>query len=149
RIRKVSGGIINAIAGTGSPGFSGDGGPALNASLSGIQGVAVDSAGNVYIADAGNARVRVATPTGTINSISPAFTFVGTLSFTLTVNGAGFTNGNTVQWNGAALTTTFVSSSQLTASVAASRLTSTGTVSINVLTSSGTTNSVSFNILPL
>lgn len=72
RIRKVSNGVISTIAGNGTPGFSGDDGPATNAqfgqafpigeedpdTLAGPRGVAVDSAGNVYIADAANNRIR-------------------------------------------------------------------------------------------
>jgi hypothetical protein len=57
---------IYAIAGNGSQGFSGDGGPATAAELSGPAGIAVDPAGNVVFADAGNDRVRViAAATGT------------------------------------------------------------------------------------
>jgi uncharacterized protein (TIGR03437 family) len=51
-------GIIQTVAGTGVAGFSGDGGPATNAQLSQPTGVAVDSAGNLYIADFGNGRIR-------------------------------------------------------------------------------------------
>jgi uncharacterized protein (TIGR03437 family) len=58
RIRKVSGGEITTIAGTGVGGFSGDGGPAINAMLNAPAGVAVDSSGNIYIADLLNSRVR-------------------------------------------------------------------------------------------
>jgi uncharacterized protein (TIGR03437 family) len=58
RIRKVSGGIITTLAGTGAYGFSGDGGPATNATFSGALAVAVDRAGNVYIADFNSNRVR-------------------------------------------------------------------------------------------
>jgi uncharacterized protein (TIGR03437 family) len=57
-IRKVSNGIITTIAGGGNAGFSGDGGPAISAQLSGPTLVTLDSAGNLYIADAGNNRVR-------------------------------------------------------------------------------------------
>jgi uncharacterized protein (TIGR03437 family) len=64
RIRKVSGGVITTIAGNGTEGFSGDNGPAFNAELSGPTGVAVDSSGNVYIADGGNHRIRLLTPAG-------------------------------------------------------------------------------------
>jgi uncharacterized protein (TIGR03437 family) len=58
RIRKVSGGTITTVAGNGNQGFSGDGGPATSASLNDLRGLAVDSAGNLYIADTGNNRIR-------------------------------------------------------------------------------------------
>jgi DNA-binding beta-propeller fold protein YncE len=57
RIRKVSNGIITTVAGGGSQGL-GDGGPATSAQLSAPIGVAVDSAGNLYIADLNNYRIR-------------------------------------------------------------------------------------------
>ncbi len=58
RVRKVSHGVITTVAGTGTPGYNGDNIPATTAQLNAPQGVAVDSAGNLYIADAGNNRVR-------------------------------------------------------------------------------------------
>jgi sugar lactone lactonase YvrE len=58
RIRKVSSGIITTVAGMGAAGFSGDSGPATSARLNHAQGVAVDSAGNLYIADTASNRVR-------------------------------------------------------------------------------------------
>jgi PKD repeat protein len=58
RVRKVSGGVISTVAGTGTAGFSGDGGQATSAQLSGPAGVAVDAPGSLYIADEGNQRVR-------------------------------------------------------------------------------------------
>jgi uncharacterized protein (TIGR03437 family) len=59
RIRKVSNGVITTVAGNGTPGFSGDNGPASNAQLNGPWGVAVDAAGNLYIADSSNYRIRM------------------------------------------------------------------------------------------
>jgi len=58
RIRKVSNGVITTVAGNGTPGFNGDGGPATSAALWKPSGIAVDSAGNLYLADYGNSRVR-------------------------------------------------------------------------------------------
>ena len=58
RIRKVSNGVITTVAGNGVRGFSGDNGPATSAQLFWPEGVAVDSAGNLYIADSLNLRVR-------------------------------------------------------------------------------------------
>ncbi len=63
RIRKVtaSTGIITTIAGTGTAGYSGDGGATTSAALNGPLGVAVDASGNVYIADYSNQRIRKVT----------------------------------------------------------------------------------------
>jgi uncharacterized protein (TIGR03437 family) len=70
RIRRVSSdGIITTIAGNGSPGYSGDGGPATSAQLSNyVEGVAVDAVGNLYIADTGNLRLRMVSPAGIITT---------------------------------------------------------------------------------
>lgn len=59
RVRKIgSNGIISTVAGNGTKGFSGDGGPATAASIH-AKGIAMDRAGNLWIADAGNHRIRV------------------------------------------------------------------------------------------
>ena len=73
RIRKVSNGVIATVAGNGTQGFSGDNGPATSAELSYPEGVAVDSAGNLYIADTDNYRIRVLTPVASLctYSVSP------------------------------------------------------------------------------
>ena len=71
-------GVLTRIAGNSGEGFSGDGGPAINAQFdltsfddeSGIPGIAVDSAGNVYIADSGNNRVRKISSAGIITTIA-------------------------------------------------------------------------------
>ena len=63
RIKRVdTSGIITTIAGTGRDGYSGDGGPGVEADLFHPQGIAVDISGNVYFSDSGNHRVRVLTP---------------------------------------------------------------------------------------
>jgi sugar lactone lactonase YvrE len=89
RIRRVDAatGIITTVAGSGASGFSGDGGPAISASLFGPAGVAVDAAGNLFIADFRNNRIRrveaavpaaeVATPKPTA---APASTLVSRTS---------------------------------------------------------------------
>jgi sugar lactone lactonase YvrE len=63
-------GLTTTIAGNGMLGFSGDGGPATAAQLFMPMGVAVDAAGNLYIADAGNNRIRKITPDGTIMTVA-------------------------------------------------------------------------------
>ena len=70
-IRRISAnGTIATIAGTGVPGYSGDGGPAINAQLNGPESLAVDPSGNLYIADSSNYRVRKITPDGIIITIA-------------------------------------------------------------------------------
>ena len=70
-IRKVNtGGIITTIAGSGPGGYSGDGGPATLALLSTPAGVAVDAAGNVFIGDLGNQRIRKIDTGGIISTIA-------------------------------------------------------------------------------
>jgi hypothetical protein len=73
RIREVANatGIITTVAGTGTSGYSGDGGAATSAKLDYPNGVAVDSSGDIYIADTSNYRIReVAKATGIITTIA-------------------------------------------------------------------------------
>jgi TonB family protein len=71
RIRKVSAdGVISTVAGSGTPGFSGDGGPATGAQLNNPRGIVFDKAGNLYIADTGSNRIRKVTPAGVISTIA-------------------------------------------------------------------------------
>lgn len=73
RIRKVDGatGLISTLAGNGLKGFAGDNGPAAEASLFDPFGIAVDAAGNVYIADTANSRIRkVAAGTRKITTVA-------------------------------------------------------------------------------
>ncbi|MER7225901.1 hypothetical protein ABT370_22280, partial [Streptomyces rubradiris] len=71
RVRKVAAdGTISTVAGTGTAGFGGDGGPAASAQLNNPLGVAVDSAGALYIAEYGNHRVRKVALDGTISTVA-------------------------------------------------------------------------------
>jgi uncharacterized protein (TIGR03437 family) len=72
RVRKVAAGtgVITTVAGNGVSGYSGDNGPATSAELFGPSGVAVDSAGNLYIADTNNYRVRKVSTSGVITTVA-------------------------------------------------------------------------------
>jgi hypothetical protein len=71
RVYRVdAGGKINLIAGNGVMGYSGDGRTATSAQLNAPWGIAVDSAGNLYIADTNNNRVRKVTTDGVIHTIA-------------------------------------------------------------------------------
>ncbi|MGW2367126.1 NHL repeat-containing protein [Streptomyces sp. NPDC001667] len=71
RVRKVSpNGIITTVAGNGQAGFVSDGGPAVATKLNSPHAVAVDAAGNLYIADYANHRVRKVSPNGIITTVA-------------------------------------------------------------------------------
>lgn len=109
--------------------------------------------GAADIAAAGTASITVVTPTPgggtstartfTINllnpvptaaSLSPNSAVAGAAGFTLTVTGTNFTSGSVVQWNGGVRTTTFVSSTQLTAAITAADIATAGTAQVRVMT---------------
>jgi hypothetical protein len=116
------------------------------------------------IASGGTAQVMVFSPapgggisnaqTFTINNpvpattgLSPASVTAGGSGFTLTVNGNGFVNGSVVQWNGSNRTTTYVSSTQLTAAILAADIAIAGTAKVTVVNSApsgGTSNAQTF-----
>jgi uncharacterized protein (TIGR03437 family) len=70
RIRKISGGNVTSVAGSGVFSYSGDNGPALNAQLANPAGVAADAAGNVYVADTANNVVRRVSRDGVITNVA-------------------------------------------------------------------------------
>jgi sugar lactone lactonase YvrE len=71
RIRMVdTAGVMHTVAGQLLPNFSGDGGPATSASIGPPQGLAVDSAGNLYIADFANLRIRKVDSSGIITTVA-------------------------------------------------------------------------------
>jgi serine/threonine-protein kinase len=76
---KTDGTILN-IAGTGTAGYSGDGGPAMAAQLNLPQGVAVDANGRIYVGDAGNQAVRVLIPRATAPVLALSMTHSGSVS---------------------------------------------------------------------
>jgi sugar lactone lactonase YvrE len=95
-IREVSAatGTISTVAGNGTEGYSGDGGPATAAELNLPNGIAVDAAGDLFIADTGNYVVRKVTPPATTKSppqvvgIAPVSSKKGLTSFTVSYNEA-------------------------------------------------------------
>ena len=71
RVRRVApGGTITTVAGNGTEGFRGDDGPAIDAELDFPAGLGLDGAGNLYIADTDNHRVRKVTPQGIITTVA-------------------------------------------------------------------------------
>jgi uncharacterized protein (TIGR03437 family) len=85
-IRRLSGGVISTIAGTGAAGYGGDNGPAGGAQLNSPAGLALDGAGNVFVADYGNQLVRRLASSGPSCAYS-----VGPGSFTVSISGGTIT----------------------------------------------------------
>ena len=99
-LARLPSGGFQVIAGTGTAGYSGDGGPAVRAELNRPSGLAVGADGTLYIADTGNNRVRAVLPDGTISTVAgngqlPAGNLGGTptmgLPATLTAIGPTYT----------------------------------------------------------
>jgi hypothetical protein len=84
----------------------------------------------------GNGTMAAGTPT--ITSLAPPNMPMGGNAFTLTVNGTSFGNGAVVYWNGGTRTTTFVSSSKLTAAISAADIATASTVLVHVTNPGGT-----------
>jgi uncharacterized protein (TIGR03437 family) len=87
-IRKIdlATSVITTVAGNGTGGFAGDGGPAIEAELNRPTAVAFDSAGNMYIADYQNLKIRKVTPDGTISSFAGSYTVAGLNDGSLSTN---------------------------------------------------------------
>ena len=87
-VRKVApDGTITTVAGTGTRGFSGDGGPASKAQLMSPVSLALDGGGNLLILDSGNASVRVVSPDGAIRSLVEPNPYAYVSSLALDGNG--------------------------------------------------------------
>ena len=102
-----------------------------------------DAAGNLI------SRVVNTMPTAgapVITTLSSTSTAAGSAAFVLTINGSGFVTGSTVMWNTTALTTTFVSATQLTANVPANLLATAGNASVTVSNAGVASNAVTFTI---
>ena len=100
-IRRVdlNTGTISTVAGNGTAGFSGDGGPAIAAELNGPSGIWQDYLGALYIADMGNARVRKVAPASDPTSITN--TTAGVVSIFPDPSAGTFTLNTADSWNGA------------------------------------------------
>lgn len=88
-------------------------------------------------------------PVPVAGSISPAGATAGDPAFTITVNGSSFINGSVINWNGTALTTTFVNATQLTALVPGNLIATAGTAAVTVFNAApagGTSASLVFTI---
>ena len=163
RVREIiaATGFIQTIAGSGIRNFAGDGGLAIGAELDTPQHVAVDPAGNPYFTDTFNARVRVvaaainAVPTidtPAASGLSPSTVTVGSAGFSLQVNGTGFLSGATVFFNGNARATTFVSSTELMATILTTDVATTGSYPVTVSNpepTAGSSNAVTFTVNPV
>ena len=131
----------------------------LTASVSAIL-VAVAGTANITVFNptpgGGTSNVSVFTissvstnPVPAITSLSPASVTAGAPVFTLTVNGTNFIGSSVINWNGSALTTTYINSTQLTATVSASLVTTAGTAAVTVVTPApggGTSNAATFTV---
>ena len=107
-----------------------------------VNGNGVPSVGSIV-------QLGAAPGAATLASLSPSSAVVGGPAFTLTVNGTGFASGATVQWNGVARTTTFVSGTQLTAAIPASDITAAGTRQVTVVNpGASASNALTFTITP-
>lgn len=119
--------------------FSGSG-PTAQASLS----EATD--GCLYGTTTGTVFQLCLSPPTTVSSLNPSQASAAGPAFTLTVNGAGFVAASTVSWNGSPLTTTYVSATQLTASVPASLIASQGSATVSVQTGGVAAGTLTFSI---
>ncbi len=122
--------------------------PATDLTTAGTVNVTVKNPGTGS-ATSNSAKFTIKNPVPAISSISPSSATAGGTAFTLTVNGSGFVTTSVVNWNGSARTTTFASSTMVTASISAADIAAAGTVSVTVVNGppgGGTSNAKTFTI---
>jgi uncharacterized protein (TIGR03437 family) len=146
-IRRLSpSAVLTAIAGTGTSGFSGDGGPALTAQLSAPSGIAIGTNGTLLVADSGNNRIRSLTPaaaapeTATVAVVNAASLAAGPIApgEIITVFGTGFDPANTrLLLDGQPATLFYTSATQINA-LAPGTLTPGSSTAINIVVDGAT-----------
>jgi uncharacterized repeat protein (TIGR03803 family) len=139
----------NAVAGTFA--YNPSAGTVLAAGSQTLKVTFTPTDTNDLNAATGQVTLTVNNPVSTITSTSPVYASAGGAAFTLTINGEGFLASSTANWGGTALTTTYVSATQLTAQVPASAITSAGVDSVTVTTPSpggGTSAAWQFEVEP-
>ena len=122
--------------------------PATDIATAGTPGVAVVNPAPGGGAS-GSLRFTINNPAPTLTTLSPTSATAGGAAFTLTVTGTNFVSGSKVQWNGANRTTTYVSSTQLTAAILATDIATAGTAPVTVANPTpggGTSGSKTFTI---
>ena len=151
RIRMINtSGIINSVAGNGTAGFTGDGGPATAAEINGPTGVAFDATGNLYISDQYNSRIRIiSAPTVTVSVNTPAAICPGA-TVTLTASG----NATTYSWTPATGLSTTIGTTVTASPSVTTVYTVTGTSSyikngITLLSTGKTSSTVTVNAVIL
>ncbi len=138
----LSGGLLTVPVSSGVASFSG-----LQIDLAGTYTLSAASASPII--GTNSAPFNVANALPSISTLSPPWAVAGDPGFTLTVNGANFVYDSVVRWGGSDRSTTFVSSSQLTASISAADITSVGFVNVTVFNDppgGGESISVSFEV---
>ena len=121
--------------------------PASNLTTAGTFSITVHNPDTSTTSNAVTFTVTASGPA--ISALTPSSILAGSAGFTLRVSGSGYTSGSVINWNGTALTTSFLSSSQLSAPVPASLVAASGTVNITVTTpapNGGTSSAQPFNV---
>ncbi len=123
--------------------------PAADLLVAGSNSITVYNSSGSHAGTSNALTLTVNNPSPTLGSISPTATDTGSVQFELTINGTNFVSTSTVRFNGSSRTTTFVSSTQLTATITADDVDSGGTYPITVnnpTPGGGTSSSINFSV---